>query len=923
MAAWYPLLRHATRRCAITLRRRCGLLRAAAEGGGSTRGFSGAAATTAPSLPAEADAVIIGGGSIGTSTLYHLQKLGLNAVLIESQQLTSGTTWHSAGLLWQLAGMAGQMDTDIEFVQYTKRLVTEALPAECDEDWAGWVNQGAIFACSSRDRRISHNRVRMLASAMYGVEAHDVSPSEAKAIHPLMNVDDLHSAVHVPGDGTIDPSALVRAYARAAKRRGGKVFEGTRATAIHTQDGRVTGVSTTAGDIRTSKVINCGGVWGRKIASLAGVSCPLLAYKHAYVVTGPIEGLSGLPSIRDYDRAVYMKVAGDAFHIGGYERNPVRLQTSEGWEVEDDFAFGLFDLDYDVFGCHLEAHVHRVPAIEHAGIASTVNGPESFTPDHRPLMGESAELRGFYFGCGLNSAGILYSGGFGRELASWVATGRAKSDVFGFDINRFHPECVRSQKWLEERSHETYANQSIIPWAHDQPLAGRDVRTSPFHEELVQAGCVHVESHGFERPGWFEGARGASGSAASAFAVRPYDYLGAYETPPHATHPYHEAIQRVCSFEIHREWEAEHRACREAVAVFDTSAFGKLMVEGPDAAAAMEWLCSNTVAKPAGSTTYTALCNSDGTVEADLTVSALEGGSSFYLCTGGATATRDTSHIRRVIADGGYDAHVRDVSAEIGILSVQGPQSRELLQRLSTQQDDWSDDAFAFSTHRLVSIAGCADVRAVRITFMGELGWELHVPRQSCVAVHRALMDEGRALGIANAGYFATGSLSLEKGYRHWHSDLRVTDTPMAAGLGFTCKFKTDTPFLGREALEGICAEAHKGLNGRVACFTTGHLRDGEAAVPLHGMEPLYRDGVFAGFLRAAGFGFSLEASIGYAYILPPDGLHGEQMVSMDYLRSGSFEIDTFEHGRVAASFHAKAPFDPQGLRIRGDYLPT
>ena len=384
------------------------------------RAFS---ASSAPELPSHADAVIIGGGSIGTSTLYHLQKLGLNAVLIEGDELTSGTTWHSAGLLWQLAGMAGQMDTDIEFVQYTRELVSETLPAEIDGEWAGWVNQGAIFACSRRERQISHNRTRLLAQAMYGIEAHDLSPSEAQKVHPLMRVDDLHSAVYVPGDGTIDPSALVRAYARAAKQRGAKIFEHTRATAIHRQDGRVVGVSTTAGDIATSAVVNCAGAWSRKVASLAGVACPLLAYKHAYVVTEPIPGLKGLPSIRDYDAAVYMKVAGESFHIGGYELDPVRLQTADGFDIDDDASYTLFDLDYDVFGVHLEAHIHRVPAIESAGIASTVNGPESFTPDHRPLMGEAPDLRGFYFGCGLNSAGILYSGGFGRELASWVATG--------------------------------------------------------------------------------------------------------------------------------------------------------------------------------------------------------------------------------------------------------------------------------------------------------------------------------------------------------------------------------------------------------------------------------------------------------------------------------------------------------------------
>eukprot|EP00939_MAST-03C_sp_MAST-3C-sp1_P001494 g1494.t1 len=876
----------------------------------SSRSF----ATQETSVPEEADVVIIGGGSIGTSTLYHLQKLGVNAVLVEGNELTSGTTWHSAGLLWQLAGMAGQMDTDIESIQYTKKLVSEVLPEETD-DWAGWVNTGAIFACSSRERQISHNRVRLLAQAMYGIEAFDLTPDEAKDVHPLMRTDDLFGAVYVPGDGSVDPSALVRAYAKGAKQRGAKIFEKTRVTEILQEKGRVIGVKTNKGDIRTNKVVNCGGAWARKIADMAGVKCPLLAYKHAYVVTEEIEGLKGLPSIRDYDRSVYMKVSGGAFHIGGYEKNPIRIQTDDGWDMEDDFSFGLYDLDYDVFMCHLEAHINRVPAIEEAGIQSTCCGPESFTSDHRPLMGETPELQGFFLGCGLNSAGIMYSGGFGRELASWVATGRAKTDVFGFDVRRFHPDCAKSDNWLEERSHETYANQSIIPWSYDQPLGGRNVIKSHFHDDLVDRGCALIESHGYERPGWFPGAK-----TGETFGVLPYDFMGAYEdrATKHESDPYEKVIvDRLCNYHIHKDWESEHVACREAVAVFDTSAFGKLRVTGSDAPAAMEWLCSNKVAAP-GATMYTTLCNAEGTVEADLTVSTLEGGDSFYMCTAGATKTRDLAHIRSVFRDANFDAVVEDVTQDVGILSIQGPRSRWVLEQLSDV--DFGNDAFPFSTHQEIAVAGHDGVRAIRITFMGELGFELHVPRAACQDVYRSVMAAGESAGIRDAGYFATSSLSLEKGYRHWNQDLRCTDTPMQAGLGFTCKFKTDTPFLGRDALEAIRAMPHKGLNGRVACFTAGHVGEGESEVPLHGMEPIYRDGVWVGFLRTAGYGFSIESSIGYGWVHPPDGVDGQKTTSLKYLREGNYEIDSYEHGRVPAKYHAKAPFDPKGDRIKGIY---
>jgi sarcosine dehydrogenase len=789
------------------------------------------------------------------------------------------------------------------------------------------------------------------------VEAYDLSPEDAKQVHPLMNVSDLVSALHLPGDGHIDPTALVRAYATVAKQRGAQICENTAVTGIETEHGRVVGIHTNAGYVKTSRVINCGGVWARKIADMAGVLCPMLAYKHAYIVTEEIPGLEGLPSIRDYNRSVYMKTSGRSLHIGGYEPNPVRLVTEDGaWDVEDGFAFGLYDLDYDSFAVHLDAHMNRVPAVEQAGIQSTVCGPESFTADHRPLMGESPELAGFYFGCGLNSAGIMYSGGFGRSLASWVATGKAEEDVYGFDVRRFHPECVRSEYWLAERSHETYANQSVIPWSHDQPIGGRGVRPSPFQAQLEAAGCAFVESHGMERPGWFETTSG------SLLSIPKYDYLGAYSDdddndddeddqacssnhkrsssppppPPADSSPYAMAIKGLCNYGIHREWEAEHAACREAVVVFDTSAFGKLVVSGTHAAAAMEWLCSAHVAKPAGHTTYTTLCNASGGVEADLTVSVLEDGASFYLCTGGQTATRDLSWVTRVITDAGFDATVADRSDDLGILSIQGPRSRALLQELTADTsaaEEWGNDAFPFATHREVVVAGHV-VRAVRVTFMGELGWELHISRgghdgdrdRACREVFAALHAAGARHGLRDAGYMATASLSLEKGYRHWHGDLRCTDSPMAAGLGFTCKFNTATPFLGRAALEEKKAASNKGLNGRVACFTAGHVADGEAPLPLHGMEPLYRDGRFAGFLRSAGFGFTVGASVGYGWIHAPDATEaagfadGEDMVTLDFLRSGAWEVETFEHGRRPARFHTKAPLDPSGKRIRGEY---
>lgn len=692
--------------------------------------------------------------------------------------------------------------------------------------------------------------------------------------------------------------------------------------------GAVSGVTTSCGQmIRTPAVINCTGAWARKLGAMAGVDLPLLAYKHAYVVTQPIDGLEGLPSIRDYDAAVYMKTSGKSLHIGGYELDPIRLQTEDGWDMQDDFAFGLYDLDYEVFGCHLESHINRVPKVADVGIQSTVCGPESFTPDHKPLMGECPSLKGFFVGCGLNSAGIMYSGGLGRALADWVVRGAPAIDIFSADITRFHPECTGTGRWLQERSHETYANQSVIPWPHDQPLGGRNVRQSPLHAELEAAGCVFIESHGYERAGFFlQGDDDRGGTA----PLLDYDYYGAYGHTKHEEYGYRDRIEEICTFDTPTLWAAEHRSCREGTVVFDQSCFGKIVISGFDAVAAMEWLCSNTVSKNAGHSTYTCMLSeaNDGGVLADLVVSVMETpyiagfesdgggmfsrcGSSFYITTGSASKTHDLAHIRSALTEGGYDCEISDESDNFAILSVQGRHSRAIIEAMT--QQELNDGTMPFSTHKVLTVCdGAHVVRVARLTFVGELGYELHVEADAAVDVYTSLFETASQLGLplANAGYKATQSLSLEKGYRHWHGDLRPTDNPFMANLGFTCKFGTDTPFLGRDALEARRAQSDRALPQRLACFTV------DKSVPLHGYEPLFRDGSYCGVLREAGFGFSVDASIGYGMVARTDG----GPANLDYLRAGAYAIETATNGMVPATLHTKPLFDPNGDRVKGCY---
>ncbi|XP_046901172.1 sarcosine dehydrogenase, mitochondrial [Hypomesus transpacificus] len=567
-------------------------------------------------LPRAAEAVVIGGGSLGCQTLYHLAKMGMtNVVLLERDRLTAGTTWHTAGLLWQLR----PSDVEVELLAHTRNVISKDLEEETGLH-TGWIQNGGLFIASNKQRLDEYKRLMSLGK-VYGIESHVLSPAETKDLYPLMNVDDLYGTLYVPKDGTMDPAGTCTTLTRAASARGATVIENCPVTGIQVRTDdlgvkRVKAVETAHGTIETSCVVNCAGVWATKLGDMVGVRVPLVAMHHAYVVTERIEGIQNMPNVRDHDASVYLRLQGDALSVGGYEQNPVFWD-----EVSDSFAFSLFDLDWDVFMQHIEGAINRVPALEQTGIKSTVCGPESFTADHKPLMGEAPEVRGFFLGCGFNSAGMMLGGGCGRELAHWIIHGRPEKDMYGYDIRRFHNSLTGNNQWIRERSHESYAKNYSVVFPFDEPLASRNMRTDPFHQVLTEQGCVFQERHGWERPGWF--------NTDGAAPVLDYDYYGAYDIKENEKYKYKDLLGKEYTFDFpphHDVIKNECLTCRQGVAVFNMSYFGKFYLTGPDAKKAADWLFTANVNKDAGSTVYTCMLNNRGGSEADLTVSRLEPG---------------------------------------------------------------------------------------------------------------------------------------------------------------------------------------------------------------------------------------------------------------------------------------------------------
>ncbi|MGD9511041.1 MAG: FAD-dependent oxidoreductase [Geminicoccaceae bacterium] len=810
-------------------------------------------------LPSSAKVVIVGGGIVGCSVAYHLGKLGwTDVLLLEQGRLTSGSTWHAAGLVGQLRTSANITQLLGYSVELYDRLEAETGQA------TGWKRNGGLRLACNPDRWTEVRRQATTAHS-FGLEMHLLSPVEARDLWPPMVVDDVVGAAFLPTDGQANPADITQALAKGARMSGVTLREGVAATGFALELGRVRAVHTTAGTIACEKVVLCAGQWTRALGALAGVNVPLVSVRHQYLVTEPIAGVTpGLPTLRDPDRLTYYKEEVGGLVMGGYEPNP-KPWAERG--LPERFEFQLLDEDWDHFEPIMELALERVPALRTAGVKQLINGPESFTPDGNWIIGEAPEIRGIFVGAGFNAFGIASAGGAGMALAEWVAEGEPPFDVWPVDIRRFGRNHLDTD-WVRTRTLEAYAKHYAMAWPHEEYRSGRPLRRSALWQRLRDQGACFGEKLGWERPNWF--ARPGEEPTDSLSFGRPNWF---------------EAVGR------------EHRACREAVALFDQSSFAKFLLVGHDAEKALSWLCAGDVAKPPGSLTYTQLLNAKGGIECDLTVARLAW-DRFYLVTGTGFATHDFDWIARRIPQG-LDAHLIDGTSAHAVLSLFGPRAREVLGELTTDPIDGA--SFPFATWRRLRVAG-TPLLALRVTYVGELGWELHVPVEFALTVYDALMEAGAPHGLVNAGYRAIESLRLEKGYRAWGAEIGPDHSPLVAGLGWAVKLKKDVPFLGREAL----------LKQRAAPLP--RLLAGFLAAPeviLLGRETIYRDGQRVGWLASGGFGYTVGRSIGYGYVRDPSG------VDRDFVLSGRYQLEV-AGDRVSAEVFLDPPYDPKGARVRG-----
>jgi heterotetrameric sarcosine oxidase gamma subunit len=813
-------------------------------------------------VPERAQVVIIGGGVIGTSVAYHLTKLGYrDVILLEQGQLSSGTTWHAAGLVGQLRAS----ESGTRLVQYSTQLYTE-LEAETGLT-AGYKACGGVTVARTEDRMIQLRRTAANAAA-FDLECELLTPEQAQQHYPVMQVDDLVGAIWLPEDGRANPTDLTLALAKGARLRGARIIERTRVTGVTTADGRVTGVRTDAGDVEAEIVVNCAGQWAKQVGSMAGVNVPLHSAEHFYVVTEAIAGVhTDLPILRDPDGYTYFKEEVGGLVIGGFE------PEAKPWvgpdEIPYPFEFQLLEEDWEHFQILMDNALLRIPVLEDTGLKKLYNGPESFTPDNQFILGEAPECTNFFVAAGFNSVGIASAGGAGRALAEWIANGAPTTDLTSVDIRRFAP-FNGNNRWLHDRVAEILGLHYEVPWPNRELTTARPFRRSPVHHLLAAANANFGSRMGWERANFF--------------------------APPEC--------QPIIEYSWGKQnwlpWSAaEQTATRTAVTVFDQTSFSKYLLVGPDAEAALQWLCTADLAVDVGRTVYTGMLNERGTYESDVTVTRTAP-DEFMVVSSAATTERDKDHIRKHMPPDAR-AELVDVTSALAVFGVMGPRSRELLSTLTDA--DLSDSAFPFGTSRRISL-GYSTVRATRITYVGELGWELYVPAEFAVGVYEDLLTAGAEFGVARGGYYAIESLRLEKGYRAFGRELTPNDNPVEAGLLFACKLKTDIDFLGRSAVEKAKAD---GPRRRVVGFSVG-----SAEVMLWGGELVLRDGVVAGQVTSAAWGATTGACVGLAYVRSPE----HAPITADWIRAGDYQVNV---GGVLhpITVSLKPIYDPDNSRTR------
>ena len=816
-------------------------------------------------LPKQAQIIIIGGGIIGCSVAYHLAKEGAKDVLLlERGQLTCGSTFHAAGLVGQLRSSA-----NITRVLKNSVELYRTIEGETGQS-TGWKMNGGLRLACTKERWTELKRQATTAHS-FGLEMELLSPNEAQELWPLMEVEDVIGAAFLPTDGQANPSDITQALAKGARMCGVTIFEETSVTGIRLVNQQVAAVQTENGEILCETVVNCAGQWANELGKMAGVNVPLVSVEHQYLITEEIQGVTGdLPTLRDPDKLTYWKEEVGGLVLGGYEPNPIVWDSKP---IPKDFIFQLLPENFEHFEQLMLPAVERVPALENAGIRKLMNGPESFTPDGNFILGEAPEVKNYFVGAGFNAFGIAAAGGAGKALAEWILAGEPPMDLWVVDIRRFS-NLHKNEDWVRNRTLELYGKHYTLSWPHEEHESGRPVLTSPIYEILKEQGACFGSKLGWERPNWF--------APEDETAQDIYSY-GRQNWFPHVG--------------------KEHRAVRERVALFDQSSFAKFRIIGTDAEKALNRICANNVAKPSGALTYTQMLNSKGGIECDLTVARLAK-DEFYLVSGTGFRTHDSAWIRsQFLVDEKVELH--DITEEWATFSLMGPLAREVLAQVT--ENDLENDNFPFGTCQNIVIKEelsleVPNILALRVTYVGELGWELHMPRDSADSVYEVLMEAGKDSGISNAGYRAIESLRLEKSYRAWGADITADTTPFEAGLGWAVKLKSGTDFIGREAL---LSKQKQPLKKRLACFTIN-----DPDVVLLGRETIYRNGEVVGWLTSGGWGYTVNKNIGYGYVRNPEGVDNEYFISGTY----ELEVATVRH---SCKLQLGPLYDPKMERVR------
>ena len=810
-------------------------------------------------LPKKANAVIIGGGVIGCSIAYHLAKLGWSdVVLLERQQLTSGTTWHAAGLV-------GQLRASFNLTKLAKYTSDLYLGLEDETGQATGYRQCGSITIATNDERFEELKRGASMAKVFDLEVNVISVDEIVDRFPLIYSDDLLGGIHMPSDGYANAIDITQALAKGARKNGAQIFQNTNVTQILHDGGKVTGVATPDGNIDAKYVVICGGMWSRDLAASVGVNVPLHACEHYYALFESVEGLDpSLPVMRDYDACTYFKYDAGKLLVGAFE------PSAKPWGMDgiaEDFCFDEIAGDFDHFEPILQGAMHRIPALENAGIQKFFCGPESFTPDVRYHIGQAPNLANCYISAGMNSIGLQSAGGIGKVMSEWMRDGYPPVDLWEVDVRRAIP-FQGNRKYLRERVSESLGLLYATHWPYRQYASSRGVRKSAVHDRLVAVGACHGEAFGWERPNWY-----------APEGVEPkYEY----------------SYGRQNWFEYSA---AEHVAVREGVGLFDQSSFAKFRLEGRDAMRVLNQVCANDIDQRLGRLIYTQWLNDRGGIEADLTVTRLDA-STFLIVTAAETEVRDFYWLKQHIPG---DAHcvLTNVTSSMGVLSIMGPRSRELLQ--SVTPADMSHAAFPFGSSQEIEL-GYAIVRASRITFVGELGWELYVPTEFMLGVYDEIVAAGESYGLVHAGYHALNSLRIEKGYRHWSHDISDEDTPLEAGLGFAVKFDKTDGFIGRDAL---LAQKQTGIGKRLLQFK---LHDPNTL--LYHNEPIWRDDKLVGHITSGAYGHSLGGCIGLGYVHLAKGEDPADMVN------GNYTIEVA--GDLCATDASLRPmYDPDNKRIR------